>query len=349
MQPIQYRSVISFFVQGGKTSKEIIQHLREAYGAQAPSAATIKRWVWAVRRGRTELEDDHRVGRPVSARTTTNAAKLERLIMENRRISLIQLCDLTGLSRSTVQRIIREDLKMRKLSARWIPKRLTESQKHARVVTSHQLLTRCRLGRRDFYERLITCDETWIFHYDPESKRESMEWRQRGSAPPQKFKVSRTTKKIMMSVFWDCKGVIHIDYLEKGTTITGAYYAKLLEKVRQSIKEKRRGLLARGPLLQQDNAPSHNSHIAVASAKKCGFEILPHPPYSPDLAPSDYHLFGNLKKTLRGRHFTSDDELICAVESWFQGQNEEFFREGIEALENRWEKCIVVKGAYVEK
>ncbi|ELT87910.1 hypothetical protein CAPTEDRAFT_31029, partial [Capitella teleta] len=76
----------------------------------------------------------------------------------------------------------------------------------------------------------------------------------------------------------DCRDVIYLDYLEKGYTITGAYYAKLLENVRATIKEKRCGLLGWGPLLQQDNTPAYTSHVAVASARKCGFKILPYPP-----------------------------------------------------------------------
>ena len=78
--------------------------------------------------------------------------------------------------------------------------------------------------------------------------------------------------------------------------MNGAYYGALLKRMRESLKEKRRGKLKRGVLLQQDNAPVHNSKVAIAAAKECKFEIISHPPYSPDLAPSDYHMFGNLKK-----------------------------------------------------
>ena len=151
-----------------------------------------------------------------------------------------------------------------------------------------------------------------------------------------------------------------VDYLEKGHTITGAYYARLLRKVRAAIKEERRRLLDRDSLLQQRQCASpqvHNSHFAVASARKCGFENLPHPAYSPDMASSDFHFFGNLEiktkknlqKKLRGRHFTRDNELMSAIESWFQDQLEEFLKQGIKALEHRWENCIVLNGAYVGK
>jgi len=73
-----------------------------------------------------------------------------------------------------------------------------------------------------------------------------------------------------------------------------------------------------------DNAPAHR---ALATQKKLaylGFQCLDHPPYSPDLAPSDYHLFPRLKKQLEGCHFSSDAEVIAAVETWLDGQLSEF-------------------------
>jgi histone-lysine N-methyltransferase SETMAR len=102
-------------------------------------------------------------------------------------------------------------------------------------------------------------------------------------------------------------------------------------------------------LLQQDNAPAHTSRVALAAAAECGFEIIPHPPYSPDLAPSDYHLFSNLKRFLRGRRFTSDEELKSCVETWFSGLPADFYETGLNALKKRWQKCIALQGEYVEK
>ena len=77
-------------------------------------------------------------------------------------------------------------------------------------------------------------------------------------------------------------------------TITGVYYADLLHKLRLAIKEKRRGKLTQVPLILHDNAPAHRSHVGQAAILESGFEEMHHPQYSPDLAPSDYHLFPNL-------------------------------------------------------
>ena len=90
------------------------------------------------------------------------------------------------------------------------------------------------------------------------------------------------------SVFWDAHGVISINYLEKGRTITGAYYAALLDRLFHEIRKKGPYLKKKKILFHHDNAPSHTSNIAQAKKHELGFESLPHPPYySPDLAPSD--------------------------------------------------------------
>ena len=76
------------------------------------------------------------------------------------------------------------------------------------------------------------------------------------------------------------------------------------------------------------NAAGRSPRGALANQKKLaylGFHCLDHPPYSPDLAPSDYHLFPGLKKQLKGRHFSSDSEVIAAAETWLDGQTSEFF------------------------
>jgi len=98
-----------------------------------------------------------------------------------------------------------------------------------------------------------------------------------------------------------------------------------------------------------DNAPSHR---ALATQKKLaylGFQCLDHPNYSPDLAPSDYHLFPGLKKQLKGRHFSSYAKVIAVAETWLDGQPSDFFfLSAIQKLQQRAKKCIELCGEFVE-
>ncbi|EFN76504.1 Histone-lysine N-methyltransferase SETMAR, partial [Harpegnathos saltator] len=100
-------------------------------------------------------------------------------------------------------------------------------------------------------------------------------------------------------------------------------------------------------LFHHDNAPAHTSALATVKLVELGYELLPHPPYSPDLAPCDFFLFPNLKKSLAGQKFESNEEVIGATESYFADLEKTYFSDGLKKLEHRWVKCIELKGDYV--
>jgi len=114
---------------------------------------------------------------------------------------------------------------------------------------------------------------------------------------------------VMVTIFPDYKGVLLMDYLPQKTAMTAPYYSEVLTNLHQAVKEKRMGILTRGPLLLHDNAPANMSRVVQAIVKDIGFEQLSYPPYSPDLTPSDFYLFRLLKQHLRGMRFFDDDKL----------------------------------------
>ena len=113
----------------------------------------------------------------------------------------------------------------------------------------------------------------------------------------------------MTTVFWDTNGVISLDILPKKSTITGAYYANLLDQLRNAGSIRRGKLTKVVVLLQQSNARVHTCKVAMDALERNGYELIPHSAYSPDLAPSDFFLFPNLKKDIRGLHFRSDEKV----------------------------------------
>jgi histone-lysine N-methyltransferase SETMAR len=189
---------------------------------------------------------------------------------------------------------------MNKVSARWVPKLLSVVQKQRRVECCTEFLTLCEGQEKEVIESIVTGDETVVLYHDPLSKGESMEWRHPGSLPPKKAKATQSRKKIMATIFWDCQGILLADFKKRDTTVTGEYYVSLIHKLKDSIKEKCRGKFSRGVRLLHNNAPVH-----FGCCKGCiqcyGLQELNHPPYSPDLAPSDYSLFSKLKLDLHGK------------------------------------------------
>ena len=109
----------------------------------------------------------------------------------------------------------------------------------------------------DFLSRLVTMSESCLYHYEPETKQQSMEWRQNVSPCPQKFRVQKSAGKVLASIFWDQDDILPIDYLPKGQSINAEYYSSLLVQLKDILKEKRRGKVTKGVLFLHDNAPAH--------------------------------------------------------------------------------------------
>ena len=124
---------------------------------------------------------------------------------------------------------------------------------------------------------------------------------------------------------------------------------KLARQAENRHPWKRLGKPSKGVLLQQDNTRVHTCKVAIDAVERNGYVLIPHPAYSPDLAPSDFFLFPNLKKDIRGRHFRSEEEVVKAVEEWVNGKDPDFFSPGLMALEHRWSKCITLEGNNIEK
>ena len=186
MEKTEYRAVIKFLYQEENGGQEIYDRLKDVYGEGAPSYSTVKFWVAEFKRGRESIDDAPRSGRPKDVTSDRNVDLVHRTILEDRRKSIRELVEETGLSYGTVCRIIHEDLHMRKLSSRWVPRMLTEDMKTKRVAVARELLDMYNTDPQGFMERIVTCDETWVRHFEPSTKQESMQWKHMGGIPTPK-------------------------------------------------------------------------------------------------------------------------------------------------------------------
>ena len=140
-------------------------------------------------------------------------------------------------------------------SAKWVPKSLNVDQKRQRCQSSEQLLEFFRCDPNDFLSRLVAMDETCLYHYDPETKQQSVEWWHNGSPHPQKIRLQKSAGKDLASIFWNQDGVLFIDYLPKGPTINAEYYSSVLVQLKDILKEKRRGKFTRGVFVLARHCP----------------------------------------------------------------------------------------------
>jgi len=154
----------------------------------------------------------------------------------------------------------------------------------------------------------------------------------------------------MLTLFWDDRGVILDLYMPKGNTVTIATYADLLKNhVHPAVKSKWCGHLSTGILLQHDSVRPCTACSTVATIQDLFFEGLPHLPYSPDLIPSDFHIFDRSKRRLEASLSGSTKRCSRRCMSGCALTQNNFFSRGIHALPNRWNTCMEHNGDYIEK
>ena len=166
----------------------------------------------------------------------------------------------------------------------------------------------------DLLQRVITGDESWIFEYDPETKRQSLQWKCRSSTKLKKARQSRSKIKLMLTAFFDARGIVHMEFLPQSQTVNQHVYKEILQRLLCSVYEKRRELWQNNAwLLHQDNAPAHNALNICQFPAERNVAVLDHPPYSPDLASCDFFLFPKLKEVIKGVHFPDMEAIKKAV------------------------------------
>ena len=228
---VEHRTVIRCLYLKGKTGQEIHCELINVYGSSTPSYAQVKFWVGEFKHSRTSLEDKTRSGHPSDATDEEMCNKVQDLVYSDRRIKVEEIANALHSSHGSVSTTLHDRLGMHKLTARWVPKSLSDKQMATRASVYSALLKRFRSKEDDFLSRLVTVDETWAHYYEPENEAQSRQWVGPGSPRPKKFKTQPSAGKVMATVFWDAQGIIMLEFLAKKSTITVAHYANLLDQL----------------------------------------------------------------------------------------------------------------------
>lgn len=334
------RTVLLFCFHLKKTAAESYRMLREAYGDYTPSQDTCERWFRRFKSGDFDLTDKEH-GKPPKQ---YEDAELETLLQEDDSQSQKQLAEQLGVSQQAVSNRLREMGKIQKVG-KWVPHALNERQMEQRKTTCEILLTRYK--RKSFLHRIITGDEKWIYLENPKRKKS---WVNPGSPSTSTARPNRFGKKTMLCTWWDQKGVVYYELLKPGETVNTQRYQQQLIELNHSLLIKRPEYERRQHkvIFLHDNAPSHKAKAVCNTLETLKWEVLPHAAYSPDLAPSDYHLFASMGHALSEQHFSSYENVKKWLDEWFAGKGGDFYWRGIHKLPERWKKCIDSNGAYFE-
>jgi len=197
-------------------------------------------------------------------------------------------------------------------------------------------------------QKVVAIDETWIRDFKPELKSQSSEWRGKGSPRPKKFKRAQSNVKQMMVLTYDCKGVIMTDRVPSGMTVTAAYYRQFVQKLRRKTHANGPDLLGNVVLILHDNAGPKLGKDVRELLDGYSREVLPHPPYNPDMCPPDFDLFPEMKMDMRGVRFSTLEDLSASVTRHVRQLNCSSDLMGIMDLPKCWDAVIRQKGDYIQ-
>ena len=329
------RTCLLYEYKLGTNASETSRKICCAFGQDTLSRTTASRWYNKFNNNDFSLQDEARSGRPVEI----DLDRLQQLITADPRLTTRCLSSMLGCCHVTIANHLHQLGKVLKLGV-WIPHELNAKQLLKRVDVCEQLLSKRR--NINWLDNLITGDEKWVMYVNHTRKRQ---WLEPGKTPLTTPKPDLHPQKVMLSVWWDVEGVIYWELLPPNTTITAHTYCTQLQNLAAEYKKKRPG---RGKTyFLHDNARPHIAESTQGKLSSFDWEVLPHPPYSPDLAPTDYHLFLSLSNSLREKNFNNEESLKEYLDIFFKSKPREFYSSGIRSLAKRWQHVIDSNSAYV--
>jgi len=316
----------------GHKVTESTRNICHTMGKGIISIRSVRRWFSVFKNGNFELDDLPRSGRP----SEVNNDDLKRLIEEEPRSNTRCLAERFRCSHMTISSYLKDLGKVWKYG-NLIPHQLSKFQLQQRVDTCIELLT---LGRNyKWIHNLINDDEKWVHYVNYTYKRQWLGPRQRGEETQKK---GIDVKKIMLSVWWNTRGVIYWELLPNDATMTSDLYCQQLDRVAEKLQGKQNKIY-----YLHDNARPHVSKFTRQKLLELRWTVLPHPPYSPDLAPTDYHLFRSLANNLRDKKFDKKEDLKIYLEKFFNQKSQGFYKRGICSLPERWKQVVDTNGSYI--
>ena len=230
---VEQRVNVKFCVKLGKSAIEMYDLLKKFYGDECLSRTQVFEWFKRFKDGREEIGDDHCPGCPSTSKTEANIEKV---------------CE-------TVRQVSHNNFNMKKVCSKMVPKLLTPEQKEIRMNICDDVLQNPE-NDPNVLENVITCDVSWFFQYNPESQRQSLHWKSPSSPRQKKARQSISKFKAMMIVFFDIRGIVHVDWVPEGQTVNQDYYKEVLTNLHEWVRRRRSEKWKNGSwVLHQDNAP----------------------------------------------------------------------------------------------
>ena len=343
----EVRRFVADLAMTGISYKEIKELQEKRWGDLALKKTQLYAIIKKVKAGKNAY-DQRSLSSQRTKRTASSIAAVAAAIEDDRRFTIRSLVFVTGLSVTTIYRILKDDLGLVKKSARWVPKLLSDEQKKERVQRCEEFLKLVRRRSKAVLSNIVTMDESAVSFHTPETKQQSKQWLKKGQPGPIKARVHASRQKQMLLAYFDAKGVIYTDYVPRGKTVNSKYIIESLRRFLKIFKQKRKTTASQEWFLHWDNAPVHSAAIVQEFLAARSIKTIAHPPYSPDLAPADFFLFPKVKNDLAGQTLTQG-AFRSSWEGAVKNLSKDDFADAFEKWIGRCKKCIRLDGGYVEK
>lgn len=334
----QIRTLILYHFKKGSKQQEAADDINNVFGEHLTTQKTVSIWYKRFTEGDISVEDVHRSGRP----REISDDDISELIIKHPSISTENIAEELNVTPRAVRYSLTR-LGYKSKYQKWVPHQLSPDNMKNRIAVCEKLLK--RYEKMSFLEQIVTVDEKWVYYKNQSRHRQCLPGQSCGTVA----RTGLTKSKILLTVFWDCRGVIMYHFLKSGETMNSDVYCDLLDSLNVRLHRERPAVVNRKRLIfHQDNAKPHTSKKTKAKLKQLQWEVLDHPPYSPDIAPTDFHLFRALQNYLDGTELNGSDDCQNEVLSFLLGKPQEFFKSGICKLPKRWSEIIAKKGDYLD-
>ena len=319
-----HRHLVDVFAEDAPAYSTMTEHLRKPVWADRPAAAPKK---------------------PGPKTDFKLAEDIDKLLKVNPGLSANQIATELGKPPTTIKSYLHNVLGYQFKKTHWIPHFLTDEQRKKRVDAAEQLLEVLEVAEEDDFRFLVTGDESWFFYTSPKLGL----WMPEDAQAPRAQRPSHYGPKTMIVVFWNIHGPLVVEAIPKGKSATGEYFRDAViaeicnSKAFEQAQEQEKDFF-----VHMDNAPIHKAETVTVEMDQFGLLRAPHPPYSPDLAPSDFYLFGALKSRIRGIEFESSEQIKEWIEAEFEKIPPDELRRVFQLWKLRLQACIELEGHYVE-
>ena len=339
---LEQRAVIFFLKRKGLKLSQIKQELDDVYHQDALDINSVKYWIHQFKLGRFEITNIQSPGRPVLDFIDTKI--MAALEMEPFH-STYTLSETLSIPRSTINDHLKK-LGFYSYNLRVVPYELTCEMKAVRIQKAIELLDILTTNKRKGFHRIITGDESWFFlSYDHKHM-----WSLSRENLPEIIDTKIHTKKYMVTIFWNIDKFFIVDLMKEGEKFNSKYFINnIISPLKEIVYPQGKKPKENPYTLHFDNALPHTSNASTKFLVDNGFKRAPQPPYSPDLAPSDFFLFGFLKNQLEGEKFDDFEQLHEKINEILT----EISKETLAKVFDEWiERCQWVinnKGNYYHK